>query len=213
MVERLQLTAPETPAPGLIQLSDSLENSDQGGPLITHEGGVIGLAVGPHRAVPADRLARNLEIARRNVREDRLLALETVAERENHRYGSVMIQSSLDNAIAHVTPLEEWHWPETEVSGMVPLTYTGPAGRYQLDLQAAGNEVHQAEFVVDPGVFKQISEPQVAAVDPSGGGFPWPIALLGAAGAAVAGVLVLGGGSDSGPDAVTGPGTITVVLP
>ena len=84
----------------------------------------------------------------------------------------------------------------------------------RLELQALGQEPHQAEFSVDPGVFKEISEPQIVAAG-GGGGFPWPIALLGAAGAAVVGVLVLGGsgGGGGGEELPTGPGTITVVLP
>jgi hypothetical protein len=202
------------PVGGLL-LTDSILFGEQGGPLINQSGAVIGLAAGPLTAVPADHVNRSVQLARENVVEDRLTALTEVARRENHLYGSVTIQSSLADAIATVTPLEEWHWQES-TGGPVPLTFTGPMGRYRLDLRAVGEAQHTAEFAIEPGVLKEIAEPQIVAE--SGGGFPWPIALIGVAGAAVAGVLALGGGDDGGGTGNgngngTEPTTITVIVP
>ncbi len=199
---------------GALLLTDSIVFGDQGGPLITQAGAVIGLVAGPLTAVPADHVSRSLDAARRNVVEDRLTALTDMASRENHLYGSVMIQSSIENAIATVSPLEDWHWQEGTGGGPVPLTFTGPMGRYRLDLRAVGEPQHQVEFEIDPGVLKEVIEPQIVAS--GGGGFPWPIALLGAAGAAVAGVLMLGGGDGGGGGGGNGtpdPTTITVIVP
>ncbi len=193
-VERLRVDAWEQQPAGMIRLADPFESAGQGGPLIAQSGAVIGLALGNQVAVPADHVMTSLATARQNVNEDRLVALQNVAERENHLYGSVMIQSTFSNATARVSPLENWHWPEVEQSGPIPFTYAGPMGRYRLSLQAVGQEAHQSEFTIDPGVFKEVTEPQIVAAEGGGGGFPWPIALIGAAGAAVGGVLMLMGG-------------------
>ncbi len=213
--ERLQVVSWRDRPDGLLLLSDSLEHGEQGGPLIVQSGAVIGLALGDLEAVPADRVAQTLETARRNVTEGRLVAVETVAQRENHRFGSVMIQSTFSDATAHVTPFENWHWPDIERGGPVPFLYSGPMGRYRLDLNAAGQESHRTEFTIDPGIFKELTEPQIVAADGGGGGFPWPIAVLGAAGAAVAGILVAVGG-DPGPENGPDPqerGSVVVILP
>jgi S1-C subfamily serine protease len=201
---------------GTLQLTDSMAFASQGGPIIDQSGAVIGLSTGPLSAVPADHVSQSLVAARSNIENGRLTALTVVASEENHLYGSVMIRSTFENAIATVTPLESWHWAKLAGGGPVPLTFTGPLGRYQLDLQAVGETPHQAEFAIDPGVLKEIVEPQIVAT--SGGGFPWPIALLGAAGAAVAGVLALGGGDGgdhggNGGSPIDDNATITVIVP
>jgi hypothetical protein len=166
-------------------------------------------------AVPTDHLTTSLVEARRNVQDDRITALRAVASQENHLFGSVMIQSSLSNARARVNPLEEWQWPETAVSDLAPFTFTGPQGRYRLELEGEGVPTHEVEFTIDPGMLKEVNEPQIVAS--SGGKFPWPIALLGAAGAAVAGVLAIIPGDEPGPGG-TGPttetsGSAVVILP
>jgi len=215
-VAQLQIVTWTNRPGGTLRLSDSTAIGIQGGPVVAQSGAVLGLAVGNREAVPADHVSRYLETARQNVREDRLIALETVAEREHHLYGSVMIHSTFENATARVSPLENWQWPETERSGPVPLTYTGPMGRYRLNLQATGQQSHQSEFVVDPGAFKEITEPQIIVAEVGGGGFPWPIALVGAAGAAVVGVVLgMGGGDEPGPvvDDRPGYGWIKIQLP
>jgi hypothetical protein len=172
---------------------------------------VIGLAVDSLEAVPADHVAQILADAHSNVESDRLTALRAVAAAENHLFGSVRISSTFADVRARVSPLEEWQWPGTAASDLIPFTFTGPVGRYQLELQGEGTPVHEAEFTVDPGVLKEVSEPQVVA---SGGGkFPWPIALIGAAGAAVASVLLLGGGDDPGPVVTEERGSVVVILP
>jgi hypothetical protein len=201
---------------GLLELSDSLAAGEQGGPIISQSGAVIGVAAGGLTAVPADHVTLGLSDARNNVETDRLTALRDVASRENHLFGSVRIQSTLTSAIARVSPLENWQWPETVASGPVPFMFSGPVGRYRLELEAEGATAHEAEFQIDPGVLKEVNEPQIVAQ--GGRKFPWPIALLGAAGAAVAGVLAFSGGGDDGGNGGNGDGQPTtgsavVILP
>jgi hypothetical protein len=160
--------------------------------------------------VPADHVTQSLVAARSNIESGSLTALRAVASEENHLYGSVMIQSTLTNARARVGPLEEWHWPEIATTGLVPFTYTGPVGRYELEVQGEGAPAHHAEFTIDPGVLKEVNEPQIVAQ--GGGKFPWPIALLGAAGAVVAGVLLIPPG-DGPVDVLPDKGSAVVILP
>jgi hypothetical protein len=186
-----------------------VSQGEQGGPVVNQAGAVIGLAAGARAAVPADRLRQSLESARRNLAAGRLTALRTVAANEHHLYGAVRIQSSIANATARVSPLENWQWSETAAAGAVPFTFAGPMGRYRLQLQAEGGVSHQAEFQIDPGVLKEVNEPQIVAR--GGGKFPWPIALLGAAGAAVAGVFILTSGGNE--PVTTDKGSVVVILP
>jgi len=209
-VTRIQVARWISRPSGLLELTDSLAQGEQGGPIVNQAGAVMGLAVGSFGAVPADHVSRCLEEARRNIESERLTAIRAVASSENHLYGSVMIQSTIANARARVTPLEEWHWPETAGAGPVPFTFTGPVGRYQLDLQGEDAQAHHAEFQIDPGVLKEVSEPQIVAA--GGRKFPWPIALIGAAGAAVAGVLLLGGGEPE-TETPADRGSVVVIFP
>jgi hypothetical protein len=196
---------------GSLELADTVSFAEQGGPIVNQDGAVIGLGLRPLQAVPADHVNQILADARDNIENNRLTSVASVAARENHLYGSVRIQSTLTNARARVAPLEDWQWPETAASNLVPFTFTGPQGRYRLELQGEGAPVHQAEFTIDPGLLKEVHEPQIAAG--GGGKFPWPIALLGAAGAAVAGVLFLGGGDDPTPETPDERGSVLVILP
>jgi len=175
----------------------------------------LGLMAGPSAAVPADRVFRTLAEARENVRRERLLSLRQVAEQERHLFGSILIQSSFESAFADVEPLESWHWQTLAVSGAVPLTFTAPMGRYSLAIRSVGQQTHRTEFRINPGVFQEITEPQIAAEGgEGGGGFPLPIALAGGGAAAVvAAVLLLGGGEPGPGPVVPSTGWIAIPLP
>jgi hypothetical protein len=207
-VTRLQIGRWANRPAGLLELADSLGQAEQGGPIFNQAGAVIGLGLSPLVGVPADHATPSLQDARDNVERNRITALRAVATEENHLYGSVRIQSALANARARVTPLEDWQWPETAVSDLVPFTFTGPVGRYQLQVYGEETQSHEAEFTIDAGVLKEVNEPQIVAT--GGRKFPWPIAVIGAAGAAVAGVLVLLGGDEP---VVEERGSVLVILP
>ncbi len=187
---------------------------------------VIGIGTGSMLAVPASLASAVLTPARRNIASRQLRALGEVARQENHIYGSVAISATLAGATAHITPQEPWHWPELAHSGLLPLTYSGPMGRYQLAMTQAGQVRHRSEFLIRPGLLERLTvspdvlpPPQIAVQPSGGGGFPWPIALLGIAGAGAA-VAVLaggGGGGDNGlQNGLNGPegtGGITISVP
>ncbi|UCG88095.1 MAG: trypsin-like peptidase domain-containing protein, partial [Gemmatimonadota bacterium] len=202
---------------GPLALSDSLPQPEQGGPIVNRAGEVLGLTTGPLSAIPAHRWTDVVNAARRNVVTRSLESLHEVARRENHLYGSVAIQSSLTDAIAQITPLESWHWPGLALWGTTPLTFSGPLGRYALELHSGDPPPYRTEFEIDPGLFKEIAEPQVIVSD--GGGFPVPIAIAGAVGAgAVVALIALGGGDDGGgteptPTPTGTEGWITVIIP
>ncbi|NIM51519.1 MAG: hypothetical protein GTO22_20105, partial [Gemmatimonadales bacterium] len=198
---------------GMLELSDSLPGGGQGGPVIDRTGAVIGLGVSPRSAVPVTQADNTLQQARRNVRVQQLLAASEVARRERHLYGSVAISSSMVGVMARIVPLESWQWPETARTGLLPLTYVGPMGRYQLELVLDQQVLRRTELTVRSQIADQLSvpvealpQPAQVAITPKKGKFPWPIALLGVAGAGAAVALLAGGGGDGGEQPGPGPG-------
>jgi hypothetical protein len=217
---RSRLAAGTTP--GELRLTDPVAFGAQGAALITQRGGVAGLSVGPSTAVPASALTRILATARQNLAEQVAFTPRDVAVRERHLYGSVAFEAVAD-AVAAITPLETWHWADLATSGPLPFTFTGPMGRYQAELTRPGQPLQRREFTVDPDTLLRLNlmpavaqGPRAAETAPQravrrGGGFPWPIALLGGAGAAVAAVVLTGKGDSTGTDG--GPGSIRVRIP
>jgi len=209
-----------------LAFADSRETAVQGGPLIDQRGAVVGLAVAPLAGIGADRLRTRLEDARGAIAAQQLLSLRQVAERENHLYGSVDISSDLVGSIVQIQPLEAWHWPELAVTGSLPRTFSGPMGRYQLDLLQGGQVRRTTEYLLRPGTQDQFvisplpvaqapAQPQIA-VRTGGGKFPWPIALVGVAGAGAAVALLAGGGGDGGngnPPPPPSTGGIIIAIP
>jgi hypothetical protein len=211
---------------GPLQLSDSLDFGPQGGPLIDQTGAVVGLLAGYRSAVPADRTTTSLDEARRNISEQQLMALREVAERENHVYGAVDISADVLGSLVRIEPLESWHWPEAGATGALPLRFTGPMGRYGLEVLVDDQLRHQEEFTISPSLTEQLALAiqQIAQVPTTpqtevrtGGGkkFPWPIALIGVAGAGAAVALLAGGGGEEPPinPPPSGPGSITITIP
>jgi hypothetical protein len=208
---------------GDLQLSDSLDFGAQGGPLIDQRGAVVGLASGFYTAIPADHTVSNLDQARRNIEQQQMMALREVAEQENHLFGAVDISADVMGSLVRIEPLESWHWPEAGMTGSLPTTFAGPMGRYGLELLVDNQVRDRREFTISPAIRDQLSmaiqavvaeQPQV--LESGGGGkFPWPIALLGVAGAGAAVALLAGGGGNGPPPPPppSDPGSITVTIP
>ena len=201
---------------GLLRLSDSLGFGDQGGPLISQSGAVVGMVLGGESAVPADHAMASLDEARANMRAQRLLSFVEVALRENHRYGSVSISSDVSGSVVRISPMESWQWSEAGGDGSLPLTFSGPMGRYRVQMLLGSTVRRDEEFTINPAVTEQLAlmadvvaqvpGEEQAVVRSGGGGFPWPIALLGLAGAGAAvGLLAGGGGPGDDPVDTTCP--------
>jgi hypothetical protein len=197
---------------GTMVLTDSLKDSRQGGPLVNTRGEVVGLGIGPLSAVPVAAARDVLAEARQNLRARELLAAPDVARRENHLYGAVALSTDVPAAVARITPLETWHWPEAGRTDSLPFTFYGPMGSYQADVTVAGQVHHRQQLEVRPGVTDDIVlRPEVAKRR-----FPWVIAVLGAVAAGgAAAALGLGGGGGDGNGNGNGPttGGITVTWP
>jgi hypothetical protein len=225
-VTRLNIAGwPNRPV-GALQLSDSLDFGPQGGPLIDQTGAVVGLLEAYRSAVPADRTAASLDEARRNINQQQLMALREVAERENHLYGAVDISSDVSGSLVRIEPLDSWHWPEAAATGALPFIFTGPMGRYGLEVLVDDQLRHQQEFTISPSLTDQLAlalqqiaqaptTPQAEVRTGGGKKFPWPIALIGVAGAGAAVALLAGGGGEEPPTngPPTGPGSITITIP
>jgi hypothetical protein len=206
---------------GMLQLSDTLTADAQGGPLIDQGGRIVGLGVGPLTAAVSGRADRQVETASANVLSGALLAPEVVARQERHLYGSIRVASDASGVVARITPIDSWLWSETAQMGTLPLTFTGPMGRYRVEVLRQGQVQRSMEFAVQPDVVGQLQVPvtAVAEAEDGGGGFPIAIVLGGVAAAGVAVALLAGGGGDEGgtptstPTPTDGPGSITISVP
>jgi hypothetical protein len=211
-----RIAAWRSPPRGVLSLGRPVSEADQGGPVIDAAGRVIGLATAGQAAVSAAQIEAALEEARGTLREGRLLTLSQVAVRERHRYGAVSISSDMSGAVARLTPLERWHWPEAARSDSLPVTFAGPMGRYRLELLAESRVHEQLEVLVNPGQREELFVPLLQVTTDSGGGFPWAIAALGVAGAGGAVALLAGGGGGGDGDtngATTGGISIRIPNP
>lgn len=213
-------TASTGPAQPLV-LSDSVTDGSQGGPIVDRQGNLVGLLTEGPQSVPVSAVRSLLLEARQNVAQHKLLGVAEVARRENHAYGSMALTSDAAGASVHVTPLESWQWAATADSGALPRTFSGPMGRYHVDLIVDGAVEKQAEFTIHAGAQDRLAinlqvptaptTPQVAERK-HGGHFPWPIAILGAAGAGAA-VYFLAGSGGSGASGSNNTGSITFSVP
>lgn len=216
---RVSLSATAGPA-GTLQLTDAPRDALLGGPLVSASGELIGLMSGPNTAVPIRLVLPMVETARRNAVLGQSQAVGQVALAENHAYGSVAISADVTNASARITPLERWHWAGLARAGALPLTFVGPTGRYQLDVEAAGRPGWRQEFTVRPVEAQRLlaaptavagqparpaPQPQVPAAR-RGRGFPILPVAGGAVAVGVVAYLIFGGG---GADF----GQITISIP
>ncbi|HEX9729897.1 MAG TPA: trypsin-like peptidase domain-containing protein [Gemmatimonadales bacterium] len=206
---------------GMLQLRDSLPNAIMGSPIIDQHGAVAGLWTGGLTAIPAPAVADLVDQARQNVAAQRLQTAQQVADATRHRFGTVAIASGATGLVtARITTREAWQWASLDTTTVVPFVFAGPSGRYRLELLVNGQVRRDMEFTVRPGVAdrlrvdpdQEVAAPgQIAIAPQKGGGFPWIIAVLGAAGAGAAGFLLFGsgGGGDTGDRL----GSITISVP
>jgi len=208
-----RIAAWRSPPRGVLSLGRPISEADQGGPIIDATGRVIGLATAGQAAVPAAVIESALADARRTLSGGQLLTFGQVAVRERHRYGALAISSDMSGAVARLTPLERWHWPEAAQSDSLPLTFAGPMGRYRLELLAESRVHEQLEVLINPGQRDELFVPLLQVTTDSGGGFPWAIAALGVAGAGGAVALLAGGGGGDGDTNGTTTGGISIRIP
>ena len=123
----------------------------QGGPLIDNTGAVVALGTGSATALPIAVADAVLDEARQNIVTDQLLAPQLVALRENHLFGRVDLESPEPGATVVITPLETWQWSDAGLTSDLPTRFTGPMGRYQVNLMLAGEIQRQIEMNVEPG--------------------------------------------------------------
>lgn len=207
---------------GALRLREALTGTVSGAPLVDHLGRFTGVAVSGTLAVPVRRALPLLETARRNVAARQTLTLADVARRESHLYGTLAITSDVAGAAARLTPLEAWHWTELATTGNAPFTFSGPVGRYRLEVTAPGVPVRAQEVIVRPGETVRVPLAlRTVAAGGTGGppavvkkaGVPrwvWVVAGVGAAGAAAA--MAGGGGPPGGTEPPT-TGGIRIVIP
>jgi hypothetical protein len=170
----------------------------QGGPVINRSGNVIALGSTSRTAVPGLHAADIVGQARSNVTANRTSTLADVGRRENHLFGSLLIRSSASGAQVRVTPGEPSLWPELAKQGPAPLTFAGPAGRYQIALLVGGQVNQQTTATIIAGAQTPVS---IDATVAQGGAVPGlpakkgkskaPIFIAGGGGAAALAVVLL----------------------
>ncbi len=223
------------PSTGALTLSRSTALGQLGAPVINRAGEIVGVASQGSDAVRASDVSSMATQARRNLATGSLLTAIQVAREERHLYGTVALRSNMTNATARIRPLEDWHWPELAQDNSLPFTFSGPQGRYQVELVASGAVQSSTTVTMEAGVANQllltatilaqqeapVEEPQPpgAQISPQGGGGGGAIiavvVLLAGGGAAAAFLLKPkeNGGPGPGPGPGSGVGSIRIVLP
>ena len=192
-------------APGLLSLEAELGDDGMlGAPLINRDGEIVGVAAGGSRAVRASNI-RVLDVeARRNLALGSLQTPTEVAAAEQHAFGTVTLSSAVLGADAHITPLEDWQWPELEQRGPLPISFAGPTGRYEVQLLSSGTVQSTTTVTIQAGLATSLAltpagvvagqqpqpqtDPTQIGAQPSGGG-GFPVAVV------VIGLLAGGGGA------------------
>jgi hypothetical protein len=214
--------------PAGLDLADTVVTGT--GPLISPTGDIVGFATGSRTAASGAQIVELLDQARRNVGTGSVLTVGQVALRENHAYGSVALSYGVAGADARITPLETWQWPQTAMSGALPLTFAGPMGRYHLQVRVAGQVQQERDFSVRPAMADHLAiatqqlaqQPPPVAPPPQakkkgGGGGGIVLAILGVGAAGVAVAVLAGKKSNGGGGGITPPpaqtGSISVTVP
>jgi hypothetical protein len=231
----------DAPSTGTLRLNRVLGRGQVGAPVINQSGTIVAIASDGSSVIRGMDVASITTQARRNLATGSLLTPIQIARAERHAYGSIALRSNMGDARVRIEPVEDWHWPELARETSLPLTLSGPEGRYQVELIASGAVQSTTTVTVEAGVANQVlltptllaqqetppPEPEIppgAQITPQGGG--------GGGGAIIAVVLVLAGGGaaaafllkpkeDAGPDPGPGPGpgpgsgvgAIRIVLP
>lgn len=190
-----------------LRLEGPVVGGEQGGPLIDNGGSVIGLGTGSATALPIATARPVLDQARGNLVAGSLLDPQQVAMRENHLYGRVDLRSGIQGATAAVTPMERWQWAATARTDSLPFVFTGPMGRYRVDLMVGGEIQRQTQMQVQPGQLIALQ------LDLPGGGKGKIIGIAAGLGAAGAAVALLAGGGGNGGNGGGQYGSITIQFP
>jgi hypothetical protein len=223
--KRMRVAAWENRPAGSLRLTMPLTAAEQGAALVTQMGELAGVAMGDATATAAPNANTLAVQARNNLRLQALLTPEEIGRRENHLFGSLAISSGVAGTLARVRPLEPWQWPGTQQQGLTPYTFSGPVGRYTVELIQNGQVVQSTTATVRAGFVENLAlrppvapQAQITVPQQKGGGFPVALAVLGAAGAGAAVFfLTQSGGEDIITDGTGGtttqPGSITIRVP
>ena len=203
---------------GNLRLSETIAQGVPGTPLVDYQGRLTGIWTGATDAIAAPNAATLLATARTNITAQQTLALVDVARRENHLYGSIQITSDVPTARVVVTQLEAWHWRDLTTTGAAPMTFSGPMGRYRVEVSSTGLPTRTQDIVVRAG---ETVRANVALRTVAGGGAPAASARRGppkwvwiaGGGVAVAAIALGGGGGGGGGGTPTGGIIISVPNP
>ena len=218
------------PSTGALTLSRSTALGQLGAPVINQAGEIVGVASQGSDAVRASDVSSMATQARRNLATGSLLRAIQVAREEQHFYGTVALRSNMTNAIARIAPLEDWHWPELEQENTLPFTFSGPQGRYRVDLVASGAVQSSTTVTMEAGVANQLLRTPDSIARPPPGEEPPPGGQIspqdggGGSGAIIAVIVLLAGGGaaaafllkpkPNGPDnGGSGFGDLKIVIP
>jgi hypothetical protein len=235
---RLRIDGWDNRPAGSLRFTASLRPSEHGAPLVDQAGALLGVVDFDRSvAAPFTKVQTALDDARSNVTAQRLRGVDDVARTENHLYGSFTVRTDTAGASVRVTPLESWQWNGLARVGPLPLTFTGPMGRYQVELMIGGAARASRTVLVTASGAEQITlnppapvaqaptparptptapaPPQPQPVAKKGGGSAVvPIVLLGlAGGGAVAYFVSKGSSSGGGGGGGTPTGSISLSVP
>jgi hypothetical protein len=139
----------------VLRHSGSLPESGQGAALVNNEGELVGVVNGDRTVgAPYSRVRSTLSDARNSPRP---AGVADVARVENHLYGSFAARTDATGATARVSPLESWQWSGLARDGGLPMTFSGPMGRYQVDLLINGAVRASTTVRVTPGTTTQVT--------------------------------------------------------
>jgi Trypsin-like peptidase domain len=229
--ERQVATGAQIGQGGGTTLAQSLPDTYLGAPLVNQAGDVVGLAAGGAAVLRVSDLTGVLASAIGNASAGNVRTAADVAMEEKQSYGSLAFQSQVFGASARVTPLESWQWSDLQRQGRLPLTFSGPMGRYRVELLSGGEVQNTEEVTLQPGVTTTVMlapADAVAAAAPTqpadssqigaapGGGGISPALLVGGGAAVLGGVVLLvvsGGGGPPEPPPPPTTGGIRIRIP
>jgi hypothetical protein len=202
---------------GNLRLSETIAQGVPGTPLVDYQGRLTGIWTGGTDAIAAPNAMTLLTTARTNITAQQTLALVDVARRENHLYGSIQITSDVPTARVAITQLEGWHWRELATTGAAPMTFSGPMGRYRIEVSSTGLPTRTQDVVVRAG---ETVRANVALRTVAGSGAPAASARRGppkwvwiAGGGVAVAAIALGGGGGGGGGGSNGGLTVYVPNP
>ncbi|HXV85489.1 MAG TPA: serine protease, partial [Gemmatimonadales bacterium] len=152
------------PVGARLDVADSLNPGDNAGPVIDGQGRLVAVHGQGRQAASYAAVQTLVAQARTAVAQRQTLTPAQLALRVNHAYGAVAIAADVTGATARITPIETWHWPETARSGSLPMTFTGPMGRYQLAVTFPGQTARTQEITLRAGQLDRLNIPVTPVV-------------------------------------------------